>query len=350
MDADEAAIAVRAAWSELDLARSIVQLVETSAHVSTNVVFRVELDDGSHVVAKASSYGSYYLFAEDHDRLFECAQLLSPTRWHGFLADVLTKEGRPYRWYDGSRWVVFYRDVERAEQLPPILGDPDVSNLAEEIAEFHLACSDLAPSLPASSHSLKVDCIRLLDGLHGASAEVDFGLLPAELDVVRRATEGLLDELDRIGFDGWRRIPVLVDWNLGNFSVRRDRDGGRFRLFSRWDYDWFRIDSRMLDFYFLSRVSSETGDRTTFTYSPHTLLEPRFLAFLRSYHRVYPLSGDEVRFLPLAYRFFVLNYVVREGAKFFQPEFAHPFRREVARTYLPMLEHFDISPAVDALG
>ena len=39
---------------------------------------------------------------------------------------------------------------------------------------------------------------------------------------------------------------------------------GTFRLYSRWDYDWFRIEPRLLDFYFLSRVSSKTGDRTLF--------------------------------------------------------------------------------------
>jgi hypothetical protein len=340
---------VRVAWEGLGDPRRIREMHETSAHVSTNVVFRVVLDDSSHVVAKASSYGSYHLFAEDHDRLFECAQLLEGTRWRGFLADVIAREGRPYRWYDGSRWVVFYRDVERGEQLPAILDARDVANLAEELADFHRSCADIAPHLPASSHSLKVDCIRLLDVLSQPSAGSVLGLAPHDLDVVRRSTDDLLDRLDAIGFDRWSRIPVLVDWNLGNFSVRRDEAGGRFRLFSRWDYDWFRIDTRMLDFYFLSRVSSETGDRTTFTYSPHTLVEPRFVHFLRAYHASNPLSEDEIRFLPLAYRFFILNYVVREGAKFFQPEFAVPFRREAARTFLPMLDGFDVAPALAAL-
>lgn len=350
MHATEAARVVRIAWEGLGDPRRIRDLRETSAHVSTNVVFRVVLDDSSHVVAKASSYGSYHLFAEDHDRLFECAQLLSETRWHGFLADVIARDGRPYRWYDGSRWVVFYRDVERREQLPSILGPTDVVNLAEEVAEFHHACASIAPQLPASSHSLKVDCIRLLDALSQSNAREILGLEQGDLDVVKRSTDDMLDRLDSIGFDRWSRIPVLVDWNLGNFSVRREGASGRFRLFSRWDYDWFRIDTRMLDFYFLSRVSSETGDRTTFTYSPHTLVEPRFVEFLRAYHAVNPLTEEEIRFLPLAYRFFILNYVVREGAKFFQPEFATPFRREAARTFLPMLETFDVTPVLEAIA
>ena len=106
---------------------------------------------------------------------------------------------------------------------------------------------------------------------------------------------------------------MLIDWNLGNFSV--DYHGDRFRLYSRWDYDWFRMDPRTLDFYFLSRVSSRTGDRTVFTYGPHTFVEPRFQLFLNAYHRVYPLRPNEVVFLREVYRFFILNYVDPPGLR-----------------------------------
>jgi hypothetical protein len=153
--------------------------------------------------------------------------------------------------------------------------------------------------------------------------------------------------LEKIRFDEWEKIPVLVDWNLGNFSVKHH--GAQFELFSRWDYDWFRIDTRMLDFYFFSRVSSETGDRTSFTYSPHTLLEPRFIKFLRQYHEVFPLTKRELLFLPWAYRFFILNYVIREGAKFFREDISVKFRKDATRIYLPMLEHFDASPLLAVL-
>ena len=138
---------------------------------------------------------------------------------------------------------------------------------------------------------------------------------------------------------------MLIDWNLGNFSVA-PTDGG-FRLFSRWDYDWFRIEPRLLDFYFLSRVSSRTGDRTRFTYGAHTLTEPSFLALLRAYQQVFPMSADEVRFLPEVYRFFILNYVVREGARFFRPDLCTAFRRDAVRTYLPAFDRHDFSPLYD---
>lgn len=348
MDTARATTAIEAAWEAYGDPRVIRGLEETSAHVSTNRVFRITFDDGSHVVAKVSNYGSYFLFAEDHDRLFECTDLLRPTRWSGFLADILTKHERPYRWYDGTCWVVFYDDVSRGESLPKIVTEDDIVNLATEIAEFHRACTEIGHHLPPPSHSIRSDAVALLDQLDRGDGPVSLGLSDQGTDVARRSVHDLLLHLERIDYDHWTKIPILVDWNLGNFSVART-SLGRFRLATRWDYDWFRIDSRMLDFYFLSRVSSKTGDRTRFTYSPHTLVEPRFVRFLRAYHAVNPLSRAEIQFLPWAYRFFVLNYVIREGARFFLPEFSDAFRRQATDTYLPSLDSFDVSPALLAI-
>ena len=97
-------------------------------------------------------------------------------------------------------------------------------------------------------------------------------------------------------------------WVEGD-SVATHHDGS-FRLFSRWDYDWFRIDTRMLDFYFLSRVSSATGDRTAFTYSPHTLLEDRFVAFYQP--RICPRTQRVVAAEALC-RLNVLDSIVLPG-------------------------------------
>jgi hypothetical protein len=338
---------VATAWSEYDDSRTIDHVVEVSAHVSTNRVFRVVFNDSSHIVAKISSYGSYFLFAEDHDRLFTSAQLLRGTRWEGFLAEVLPRDGHAYTWYDGTYWVAFYADVERAMQLPAILNDDQIGNLAREVASFHRECSQIAGSLPATSNSVKGDAIHLLDQLSHEFAAEHFGLSHDDIEVAKRSTHQFLLHLEHIRFDEWDKIPVLVDWNLGNFSVKHQHS--QFEMFSRWDYDWFRIDTRMLDFYFFSRVSSETGDRTSFTYSPHTLLEPRFIKFLRQYHEVFPLTQRELQFLPWAYRFFILNYVIREGAKFFREDISVKFRKDATRIYLPMLDDFDASPLLAVL-
>ena len=338
---------ITTAWNAYDANRTIDHVVEVSAHVSTNRVFRVVFDDSSHIVAKVSSYGSYFLFAEDHDRLFTCAQLLRGSRWEGFLAEVLPRDGHAYTWYDGTYWVAFYTDVERATQLPSILNDAEIENLAREIASFHRESSQIAGSLPPTSNSVKGDAIHLLDQLSHEFAAEHFGLRHDDIEIAKRSTHEFLLHLEHIRFDEWEKIPVLVDWNLGNFSVKQH--DSQFELFSRWDYDWFRIDTRMLDFYFFSRVSSETGDKTSFTYSPHTLLEPRFIRFLRQYHEVFPLSERELLFLPWAYRFFILNYVIREGAKFFREDLSVKFRQDATRIYLPMLNDFDASPLLRVL-
>ena len=73
------------------------------------------------------------------------------------------------------------------------------------------------------------------------------------------------------------------------------------------------------------------------------------MRFLRAYHEVNPLTADEVRFLPHAYRFFLLNYVIREGARFFRDDLCHQFREEVARMYLRRVSSLDFEPLVSAL-
>jgi hypothetical protein len=205
----------------------------------------------------------------------------------------------------------------------------------------------ISRQVPLTSKSIKSDAIHLFDLLNDRHASARFGFDREELAIVRRHCHDFLEALDSSGYDKWWKIPVLIDWNLGNFSV--ENMGDRFRLFSRWDYDWFRIDSRMLDFYFFSRVSSRTGDRTMFSYEPHTLLEPRFQRFLRAYHRVFPLREEDVLFLGEAYRFFILNYVIREGDNFFQPALWQRLQKEAVTMALPAFERLDVRPLLDVL-
>jgi hypothetical protein len=340
---------VHAAWRDFGDDRSIVAVHEVSAMVSTNRVYRLTLDDDSKIIAKVSSYGSYFLFAEDHDRIHRCSTLLVGGDYEHLLAESLTQDGeRPYIWYDGEVWAIFYVDVEVRDRLPRILSDSQVSNLAEEIARFHKACASIAPLVPLMSKSIKSDAIHLLDLVSERHAEDRFALDRRQLATVRRHTHEFLLGLERVRYDYWPKMPVLIDWNLGNFSV--EQDGNRFRMYSRWDYDWFRIEPRHLDFYFLSRVSSRTGDRTRFTYGGHTLLEPRFRRFLGVYHRIFPLDEEDVLFLKEAYRFFLLNYVVREGQHFFRHDYWVDLQQEVVDQHLPSLDALDLRPLLDELG
>ncbi|MFZ9629077.1 MAG: hypothetical protein ACO3C1_06960 [Ilumatobacteraceae bacterium] len=341
--------AVALAWAEYGDPRTIAAIDEVSADVSTNHVYRVVLDDGTTTVCKVSSYGSYFLFYEDHDRLRRCADLLHGTRFDGMLADIRLKDGRLFTWYDQHMWAVFYDDVPRRDALPRVLGLEQVRNLGREIAEFHLACTDIASRIPAGSTTIKSDAIHLLELLESPFAPKNFDLPAESIGLLWRHTHTFLERLIEFGYDEWPKIPVLIDWNLGNFSVDTQPDG-TFRLFSRWDYDWFRIEPRLLDFYFLSRVSSTTGDRTHFTYGPHTLVEAPFIELLTAYRDVFPMTAAEVMFLPEVYRFFILNYVVREGARFFRPELCRTFRTDAVRTYLPALERLDLRPLARLAG
>lgn len=340
------------AWQSYGDARQIVRFDEVSAHVSTNRVFRISLDDQTKLIAKVSSYGSYFQFAEDHDRLSRCSKLLSNGRWAGFLADVLAKNGRPFTWYDGQCWAVFYTDVQGGSVLPRILTDDDVVTLATEIAQFHLACASISNSLPPTSNSIKGDAIHLYDILRDDDASSHFGLDAKAIHVLQRFTHDLLLHLEKVHYDEWQRIPILVDWNLGNFSVRPSASdtSKAFEFSTRWDYDWFRIESRLLDFYFLSRVSSKTGDKTQFSYSAHTLTEPRFIKFISAYHKVFPLSRTEIEFLPHAFRFFILNYVIREGARFFRSDLCAQFRRDAVEHYLAESNALNLQPLLDAVN
>lgn len=344
---------VGVAWLDFGDARAITILDELSAMVSTNRVFRLRFDDGSTVIAKSSSYGSFFLFAEDHERLHRTTMLLQGGPFERFMASALTRHGSPYVWYDGETWVVFYDEVEVRDRLPRILTDGQVEQLGRELGRFHRACASVSRMIPPPSKTAKSDAVNLYASLGARHAGDHFGLDQSRLDLVRRHTHRFLMALHESGYDYWDKIPVLIDWNLGNFSVEYgpadEGENDEFRLFSRWDYDWFRIESRLLDFYFLSRVSSRTGDRSVFTYGSHTLLEPRFGRFLRAYHAVFPLTSAEVLFLKEAYRFFLLNYVVREGRHFFRYEFWQHLLHDAVDVHLPALDDLDLTPLVDDL-
>jgi hypothetical protein len=82
---------VSAAWRDYGDPRAIVDVGELSAMVSTNRVYRLTLEDGTHVIVKSSNYGSFFLFAEDHDRLHRANRLLDGGPYGRFLADAYTR-------------------------------------------------------------------------------------------------------------------------------------------------------------------------------------------------------------------------------------------------------------------
>jgi Ser/Thr protein kinase RdoA (MazF antagonist) len=339
---------LRAAWLGLGREDPITGCVETSAGVSTNRVYRLSLEGGRSAFAKVSSYGSYVHFRQDHARIHQWIELLQGGPYASFLAPVLLKNGQVYSFEDDGEWVVFYGEAPRRSVLPRVLTEFHIELLGREMARFHQASLAVSHDLAPTWQSLGSDLAALYDQMQSSAVYTARGLSKDHARLVRHHCDQFFSQSEKLGYHRLPKLPVLIDWNRGNFSVAYDEEG--FELFSRWDYDWFRIEPRMMDFYFFCRVVREEGDQTVFHYTASPLLEARFVRFLRAYHQVAPLGENEVRFIKEAYRFFILNYVLRTGEHFFVPEICHRLSREAVIRYLPELDTLDLTPLVDALG
>jgi hypothetical protein len=328
--------------------RRLLMVEEIRIGVSTNRVFRLRLDDGTSAIAKVTSFGSFVHFRQDHERICDWIERLTGTRWARFLAPVVAREGRPCLYRDGPSWVAFYEEVERGEGLPRVLSEAEIENLADEMARFHRACLRVSGRIDPTWKTLGSDVALLRDQLDQRAWCDARSVGPASAEFLREHCDAFLENADALGVHRMRHLPVLLDWNLGNFGVRRR--GRRFRLFRRWDYDWFRIGPHTLDFYFLARVTSAVGDRTEFTYGVGPFFEERFARFLRAYQAQLPLRSEDLLFLREVYRFFLLNYVIRDGENFFQPAICERLRREAIELQLPALAEVDFGQLRDVLA
>ncbi|WP_153795733.1 hypothetical protein [Foetidibacter luteolus] len=337
---------VREAWNAYDSTREIVRIVDISAKVSTNYVFRVTFSDRSFIIAKLSYFGKFEHFVEDHSIINSLSNNL-PAPFENFMARSLMKGSSlfVYRFENEilDAWVVFYRPIGIKKKMPRRLDDEQIVKFAEQVASFHKACYQIRNTLPPSSKTLKVDVDHLLRILDTDYGKYEYRL---HIDTIKKHSDLFLENSQKLKAEELYKIPVFVDWNIGNFSV-----SSSFKLYSRWDYDWFRVGPRVLDFYFLSRVVSDIGDRTVFSYYIGPLMEERFLLFLKAYHAVFPLQEDEIRLLKETYRFFILNYVIKDGRHFFHEIFATQLQKEAFEIYLPSIEKgFDPDVLLKALN
>lgn len=352
MDVSELPAVVLEAWEALGDPRTIVGCEETSPGVSTNGVYRLDFERGAGpksrgVFAKVSSYGSYVHFRQDHARIARFCHALRDTPYATFLAPVLEKNGHVFTYESQGVWVAFYGEVQRRGTMPRQLDDAHITMLGAEIARFHRVCDDKRSEIAPTWKTLGSDIALLYDELDHGSFRNARGITAGEAKFLKAQCDAFLENAETLGYHGLHRIPVFIDWNRGNFSVQYTEDG--FSLFSRWDYDWFRIEPRMLDFYFLGRLVRAEGDQSLFSYLPDPLFEPRFARLLASYHTVFPLTEPEVLFLKEAYRFFILNYVIRVGEHFFVPEIKARLSHEAIDRYLPSLETLDFRELLGAL-
>lgn len=337
---------VRYAWMAYDSTRTIKTISDISARVSTNHVYKIVFTDKSFVIAKLSYFGKYEHFVEDHSIINVMANNL-PSPFENFLARSLMKGTQLFvhRFTNDliDAWVVFYNPVKIKRLLPRRLEETHIVQLAREFAKFHQVCHRIRNTLPKSTKTLRHDLHHLQEILAS-----DFGQFEHRMNekIIREQCDQFFENQERLSALEFDKIPVFVDWNIGNFSVT-----GTGKLYTRWDYDWFRMSSRMLDLYFLSRVVSNVGDRTVFTYNIGPMMEDRFILFLQEYHKIYPFTANEIRFLKEVYRFFILNYVIKDGRYFFHEIYATKLQKEAYESYFPSMDAiFDADKLLKALN
>jgi len=334
-----------AAWEAYGDRRELSAIVEISATVSTNRVYRLVLSDKKELIAKVSSYGAFVHFRQDHERINQWAALLRYSRYRRFLAGVVERDGKVFTFKQGHRWVVFYHKVDFYDLLPRVLSASEVVAFGRELALFHRASRWAGQQLTPTAKTIGADIADLYDSLDDPEWCRKRDVSGSDEHVLARHCDTFLENSESLGFFTWPKLPILIDWNTGNFSVGYEGDG--FKLFSRWDYDWFRIEPRVFDFYFASRVVRGSGDQTVFSYTTGPLLEERFVAFLKAYHEILPLTENEILYLKEAYRFFILNYVVHSGEHFFRPSIWQRLSREALTDYLPALSSLDLRPLIE---
>ena len=337
---------VHDAWFDYDAGnRPIEHIADISAKVSTNHVFLLHLKSGEKVIGKLSYFGNFENFLEDHT-LINALALNLPAPYEYFVSHSLTKQSQvyTYRYKDSllDAWVVFYKPIRVDQSLPRKLEPPQIENLGRELAKFHQTCTYVAGVLPLWSKTMESDLNQLLELLETEMGQFEHR---GKETTIRDQVAIFFENLEALGAPKFNTIPVFVDWNIGNFSI--DKKG---EFYSRWDYDWFRMSSRIMDFYFFSRVCSDAGDKTFFSYLIDPLMEDRFLIFLKAYHEVFPLTREEVLFMKEAYRFFILNYVIKDGRYFFHEIYASKLQMEVYTIYLPNIDKFDATQILQELG
>ena len=336
---------VKNAWREYDNSRIIMGITDISAMVSTNHVYRIKFLDQSIIIAKLSYFGKYEHFVEDHSIINSLSNNL-PDPFDNFLARSLIKKNELYVYHHKSDvldvWVVFYRPIKIKQKLPKRLDQHHIEKLAVQFAHFHKACTKVRHTLPDSSKSTQTDIQDLLDYIQTDEGQFEYGTVLKDLE---SHCKKFLDFYTSTRGADIAIIPVFVDWNIGNFSVTKS-----LKLYSRWDYDWFRMSTRMMDFYFFSRIVSDVGDRTIFTYNIDILQEDRFILFLQKYHEIFPLTELEIRFLPELYRFFLLNYTIKYGSYFFHEVYATKLKAEAFNIHLPSIANFKVDKLLKSLN
>ena len=191
-------------------------------------------------------------------------------------------DGRPYLFYDGEMWVVFYEEVPRCaigSRRCSSSGQVDPTRRPRS-RRFHRACAEIiSRMIPAPSKTAKSDAVNLYEMLGSRNAGEHFGLDRSRLDLVQAAHAPVPPRSPR------DRLRLLAE-DAGARSTgtsATSRSGSRPTTPTR--------STLLLDGGTTTGSGSSRGCSTStscrgcrrapgiglsFTYGSHTLLEPRF--------------------------------------------------------------------------
>ena len=68
--------------------------------------------------------------------------------------------------------------------------------------------------------------------------------------------------------------------------------------------------------------------------------------FLKSYHKIYKLRKEDFVLIPEMYRFFILNYVIKDGFRFFNKNIAKKLIKDSVDLYLPNIDKVVLSEKI----
>lgn len=336
---------IRYAWMEYDPSRGLKSIVDISAMVSTNHVYKITLIDKTIIIAKLSYFGRFEDFVEDHHIINVLSNNLTYP-YEGVLSRSFIKKKDLFihRFKNDviDAAVVFYRPVKVKLRPPTRFSEDQIVKFGKEFARFHKACHAIRNTLPRTTKSLRMDIMQLKQAIELDTSE---RYTADQRDLILSHCDLFVQGANTIRPKKSDFIPVFIDWNIGNFSILPS-----FRIYSRWDYDWFRTTTRVMDFYFLSRVVSDAGDKTSFTYEVDTLIADRFRLFLQAYHKEFPLVRAEVLMIKECYRFFLLNYVLKHGTYFFNKKYVDVLQKDVLDRHLNSIDRFDPMVIIKDLG
>ncbi|MFT6134988.1 MAG: Ser/Thr protein kinase RdoA (MazF antagonist), partial [Cyclobacteriaceae bacterium] len=219
---------VREAWVKYDESRSIKSIEDISAKVSTNYVYRIRFEDEGIIIAKLSYFGKFENFVDDHTIINALATNLHEP-FENFLAKSLTKHGDlyVYRHQDTAldAWVVFYNPIKVGKKPAKKQTEERIKKLGAELAGFHKACHTVKNTLPPTYKQINHDIEHLRQII-----KTDVGAFEyrGQIDEIRKQCDLFEENCAALNLNNLPSIPVFVDWNIGNFSVRKD-----YSMFSR---------------------------------------------------------------------------------------------------------------------